>query len=77
MEDKIYDKFVEMSAERAKRRVVGDPFDPNTEQGPQVILITGKIIINARSIFVIRYVIIIDFLFHDLGFETCRNIVTV
>ncbi|XP_045500942.1 aldehyde dehydrogenase, mitochondrial [Colias croceus] len=36
VEDKIYDKFVEMSAERAKRRVVGNPFDPKTEQGPQV-----------------------------------------
>ncbi|XP_049871420.1 aldehyde dehydrogenase, mitochondrial [Pectinophora gossypiella] len=36
VEDKIYDKFVEMSAERAKRRVVGNPFDPKTEQGPQI-----------------------------------------
>ncbi|KAL0820991.1 hypothetical protein ABMA28_005640 [Loxostege sticticalis] len=36
VEDKIYDKFVELSAERAKRRVVGDPFDPNTESGPQI-----------------------------------------
>ncbi|XP_055019598.1 aldehyde dehydrogenase, mitochondrial [Boleophthalmus pectinirostris] len=32
----IYDEFVERSAERAKRRVVGDPFDLRTEQGPQV-----------------------------------------
>uniref|UniRef100_A0A3P8SVS3 aldehyde dehydrogenase (NAD(+)) n=1 Tax=Amphiprion percula TaxID=161767 RepID=A0A3P8SVS3_AMPPE len=32
----IYDEFVERSAERAKRRVVGDPFDLKTEQGPQV-----------------------------------------
>lgn len=36
MEDKIYDKFVELSAARANKRVVGDPFDANTEQGPQV-----------------------------------------
>ncbi|XP_072938317.1 aldehyde dehydrogenase, mitochondrial [Epargyreus clarus] len=36
VEDKIYDQFVEMSAERAKRRVVGDPFRPDVEQGPQV-----------------------------------------
>ncbi|KAI5651557.1 aldehyde dehydrogenase family domain-containing protein [Phthorimaea operculella] len=36
VEDKIYDKFVEMSAERAKRRVVGNPFDPKTESGPQI-----------------------------------------
>lgn len=32
----IYDEFVERSAERAKRRVVGNPFDLKTEQGPQV-----------------------------------------
>ncbi|XP_038154591.1 aldehyde dehydrogenase, mitochondrial-like [Cyprinodon tularosa] len=32
----VYDEFVERSVERAKRRVVGDPFDFKTEQGPQV-----------------------------------------
>ncbi|KAM6967690.1 aldehyde dehydrogenase, mitochondrial-like [Aplochiton taeniatus] len=32
----IYDEFVERSVERAKKRVVGDPFNLNTEQGPQV-----------------------------------------
>jgi aldehyde dehydrogenase (NAD+) len=36
VERKAYDQFVERSAERARRRTVGDPFDPNTEQGPQV-----------------------------------------
>ncbi|XP_050399874.1 aldehyde dehydrogenase, mitochondrial [Patella vulgata] len=35
VEDKIYDEFVEKSTERAKKRVVGDPFT-NVEQGPQV-----------------------------------------
>jgi len=33
---KIYDEFVARSVELAKNRVVGDPFDSNTEQGPQV-----------------------------------------
>ena len=33
---KIYDKFVARSIELAKKRVVGNPFDSNTEQGPQV-----------------------------------------
>ncbi|XP_029927355.1 aldehyde dehydrogenase, mitochondrial-like isoform X1 [Myripristis murdjan] len=32
----IYNEFVERSVERAKRRVVGNPFDLSTEQGPQV-----------------------------------------
>ncbi|KAH8274153.1 hypothetical protein KR044_012524 [Drosophila immigrans] len=36
VEDKIYDEFVERSAERAKQRTVGNPFDLKTEQGPQV-----------------------------------------
>lgn len=32
----IYEKFVRRSAELAKQRKVGDPFDAATEQGPQV-----------------------------------------
>jgi aldehyde dehydrogenase (NAD+) len=36
VQDKIYDEFVQRSAERAKRRTVGDPLDPANEQGPQV-----------------------------------------
>jgi aldehyde dehydrogenase (NAD+) len=36
VEDKIYDEFVQKSVARAQRRTVGDPFDPKTEQGPQV-----------------------------------------
>lgn len=38
VEESIYDKFVEKSAELAKSKKVGDPFDPATEQGPQVDL---------------------------------------
>jgi aldehyde dehydrogenase (NAD+) len=36
VEEKAYDEFVERSVARAKRRTVGDPFDGNTEQGPQI-----------------------------------------
>ncbi|WP_138506487.1 aldehyde dehydrogenase family protein [Nostoc sp. PA-18-2419] len=36
VEEKCYDEFVEKSVERAKRRIVGDPFDLKTEQGPQI-----------------------------------------
>jgi aldehyde dehydrogenase (NAD+) len=36
VEETIYERFVEKSAARAEKRVVGDPFDPKTEQGPQV-----------------------------------------
>ncbi len=33
---KIYDEFIAKSIELAKNRVVGDPFDHKTQQGPQV-----------------------------------------
>lgn len=36
VEDKVHDAFVEKMLKKAKLRKVGDPFDPATEQGPQV-----------------------------------------
>ena len=36
VEQSIYDKFVEKVVARARTRQIGDPFDPNTTQGPQV-----------------------------------------
>jgi aldehyde dehydrogenase (NAD+) len=36
VEETIYDRFVEKSVARARRRRVGDPLDPRTDQGPQV-----------------------------------------
>jgi aldehyde dehydrogenase (NAD+) len=36
VEEKVYDEFVEKITQKAKSRKVGDPFDPTTEQGPQV-----------------------------------------
>lgn len=36
VQDTIYEEFVKKSAERAKRRKVGDPFDASTENGPQI-----------------------------------------
>lgn len=33
VEESIYDEFVERSIERAKKRIVGDPFDPKSQQG--------------------------------------------
>ncbi|XP_056902215.1 aldehyde dehydrogenase, mitochondrial-like isoform X2 [Takifugu flavidus] len=38
VQEDVYEEFLERSAERAKRRLVGDPFDLKTEQGPQVDL---------------------------------------
>lgn len=36
VQEGIYDKFVQKAAERAKKRTVGDPFDPKNESGPQI-----------------------------------------
>ncbi len=36
VEDKIYDQLVDKLLAKAKSQKVGDPFDPNTTQGPQV-----------------------------------------
>ena len=38
VEEKVYDQFVEKSIARARKRKVGDPLDPTTDQGPQVDL---------------------------------------
>lgn len=36
VEDKVYDAMLEKLAAKASKRKLGDPFDPSTEQGPQV-----------------------------------------
>jgi aldehyde dehydrogenase (NAD+) len=36
VEEKVHDAFVERMLKKAKARKVGDPFDADTEQGPQV-----------------------------------------
>jgi len=36
IQEGIYDEFVKRSKELAVKRIVGDPFQPNTQQGPQV-----------------------------------------
>ncbi len=36
VEEKVHDQFVDKMVKKAKARKVGDPFDPATEQGPQV-----------------------------------------
>jgi aldehyde dehydrogenase (NAD+) len=36
VEDRVHDQFVEKVLARVKKQKVGDPFDPETTQGPQV-----------------------------------------
>ncbi|KAK9879195.1 hypothetical protein WA026_004043 [Henosepilachna vigintioctopunctata] len=36
IQESIYDEFVERSVERAKKRIIGNPFDLKTEHGPQI-----------------------------------------
>jgi len=46
VQEQIYDKFVERSAQRAKARKVGDPYHADTEQGPQVSKEQHDIVMN-------------------------------
>lgn len=46
----IYDEFVAKATARAQRRVVGDPFDDATEQGPQIDQDQLEKILNLMSI---------------------------
>ncbi|CAM4809363.1 unnamed protein product [Rotaria magnacalcarata] len=43
---KIYPEFIAKSVALAKKRIVGDPFDPNTQQGPQINSQQFKKILN-------------------------------
>jgi aldehyde dehydrogenase (NAD+) len=36
VQEPIYDRMVERLAEKTRARKLGDPFDPGTEQGPQI-----------------------------------------
>jgi len=36
VQEKVYDEFINKMVEKTRTRRVGDPFDPATEQGPQV-----------------------------------------
>lgn len=49
VQEDVYDEFVERSVERAKRRMVGDPFDLKTEQGPQVTSSLGSNVVESSS----------------------------
>src|SRR5690349_19115799 len=57
---KIYDEFIARSIELAKKRVVGDPFDSKTEQGPQV---TKDLVIewNLDEIYPLHRLMIVNF----------------
>ena len=36
VQESIYDEFVARSVAKARERILGNPFDENTDQGPQV-----------------------------------------
>lgn len=52
MHEDIYDEFVKKAVQRAQNRKVGDPFDDDTEQGPQV----GNISLGYKNFTVFREV---------------------
>lgn len=56
VEEPIYDEFVRRSVERAKRRIVGSPFDPMTEQGPQVRSTESEAVIGFSIICSVNFI---------------------
>ncbi|XP_020241182.1 aldehyde dehydrogenase family 2 member C4-like [Asparagus officinalis] len=46
VQEGIYDEFVKKIAEKAKSWVVGDPFDPKVQQGPQVDKVQFEKVLN-------------------------------
>ncbi|KAK6037557.1 hypothetical protein COOONC_24938, partial [Cooperia oncophora] len=36
VQSKVYDEFVDRSQDLAERLILGDPFEPSTQQGPQI-----------------------------------------
>lgn len=51
VQEGIYDEFVEKISESLKSWVVGDPFDPNVNQGPQVCCLLCLILSKDHIIF--------------------------
>ena len=47
VEESIYDKFVEASVERAKKRTVGNPFDFRCREAVEYLVLT--LIVSATS----------------------------
>lgn len=55
VQEGIYDEFEKKLVEKAKAWVVGDPFDPKVQQGPQVRKIgSGTIISTLVLIYIYR-----------------------
>lgn len=56
VQEGIYDEFEKKLVEKAKAWVVGDPFDPKVQQGPQVRKIgSGTIISTLVLIYIYRW----------------------
>lgn len=55
MEEQIYPEFVKRSVEYAKKRLVGDPFDARTEQGPQVTVCLSTVVLRFLVVFLFNF----------------------
>lgn len=65
MEEQIYPEFVKRSVEYAKKRLVGDPFDARTEQGPQVIICLRIILFSLGMYYLQGHVVLVEVLTGD------------
>lgn len=51
VQEGIYDEFIKKLEHKLKTWTVGDPFDPNVHQGPQVINFTLILILRFMTCF--------------------------
>ena len=61
--EKIYDEFVKKATARAQKRVVGSPWDKETESGPQVRVVVDIVflIVLSKGISTLSSLRILDF----------------
>jgi len=62
VQEGIYDEFEKKLVEKAKAWVVGDPFDPKSQQGPQVINMHSVSLCSHFSILLLVKFILTRFL---------------
>lgn len=61
VEEQVFDEFVRLSVERAKNIVIGDPMEPQTSHGPQVITQFTHIDLSFSSCMQVLYVFLLFF----------------
>jgi len=73
VEEQIYPEFVKRSVEYAKKRLVGDPFDARTEQGPQVSVCLRTVVVWFLVVFLFNFPYVNIILVNTVPAEALRG----